>query len=122
MITERRRTIAVDFDGVIADYDGWQGSGVLGKPRGDVLQVLSILRREGWKIVVHTTRSVENIASYLHKEQVPFDEVNVNSDYVNDGRKPVATVYWDDRALRYSGDALHDLSAIRNFLTWSGRP
>jgi len=27
------RTIAVDFDGVIADYDGWKGRGVLGLPR-----------------------------------------------------------------------------------------
>ncbi len=25
-----RRTIAVDFEGVIAQYDGWKGRGVLG--------------------------------------------------------------------------------------------
>jgi hypothetical protein len=29
------------------------------------------------------------------------DEINQNSWYRNEGGKPVATVYWNDRALRY---------------------
>jgi hypothetical protein len=35
-----RRTIAVDFDGVIAEYDGWRGIGVLGAPQSDVVKAL----------------------------------------------------------------------------------
>jgi adenylylsulfate kinase len=117
----RRRTLAVDFDGVIAEYDGWKGEGVHGAPRTDVLQALATLRDEGWKVVIHTTRSDLDVASYLAQHQVPHDEINKNSDYRNRGDKPVATVYWDDRALRYSGNALDDLSLIRSFTTWSGR-
>lgn len=37
---DRQSTIAVDFDGVIADYDGWKGTGVFGVPRNDVVEVL----------------------------------------------------------------------------------
>jgi len=121
-LTPRARpTLAVDFDGVIADYDGWRGRKVLGKPRQDVVKALRILATEGWKIIVHTTRHPLEIIDHLQAHSVPFDEINRNSDYQNDGNKPVATVYWDDRALRYSGSAIDDLDLIRSFRTWSGR-
>jgi len=116
-----RRTIAVDFDGVIAEYDGWKGSGVLGAPRLDVVAALRALRGEGWKIVIFTTRGEAEISAYLSEHQIPHDEINRNSDYKTQGLKPVADVYWDDRALRYSGDAQKDLELIRGFRTWSGR-
>jgi adenylylsulfate kinase len=116
-----RRTIAVDFDGVIADYQGWKGAGVLGAPRGDVLEALRALRAEGWKIVIHTTRAEKEIAAYLAHHKIPYDEINRNSDYQTQGVKPVADVYWDDRAVCYSGDARKDLELIRSFRTWSGR-
>ena len=120
-VPEPQLTIAVDFDGVLAEYDGWKGYTVLGSPRRDVLQALQILRSEGWKIVIHTTRAEEHLLDYLRLHQVPYDEVNRNSVYPNVGNKPVATVYWDDRALCYSGNALADLKAIREFRTWNGR-
>jgi len=116
-----RRTIAIDFDGVIADYDGWKGVGVLGTPRPDVVEALRTLRSEGWKIIIHTTRGEEEIAAYLKQLSVPHDEINRNSDYRTLGAKPVADVYWDDRAVCYSGDARRDLERIRSFRTWSGR-
>jgi hypothetical protein len=117
----RQQTLAVDFDGVLAEYHGWKGEEILGPPRGDVVNVLRVLRREGWKIIVHTTRSELHIRDYLAKHEIPYDEINRNSEYDSRGSKPVATVYWDDRALRYSGDAFRDLDFIRNFRTWNGR-
>jgi adenylylsulfate kinase len=118
---QRQPTIAVDFDGVIAEYDGWKGEQVLGPPRNDVVNALRVLRQEGWKVVIHTTRSELHIVDYLARHEIPYDEINRNSDYPNAGIKPVATVYWDDRALRYSGNAARDLEAIRNFRTWNDR-
>jgi hypothetical protein len=114
-------TIAVDFDGVIADYDDWKGNENLGSPRQDVIEALRILRSEGWKIVVYSTRGTDEIAPYLIDNDVPFDEINQNSSYQTRGVKPVATIYWDDRACRYSGDARKDLQAILEFRTWNGR-
>lgn len=116
-----RRTIAVDFDGVVANYDGWKGTQTLGSPRSDVRQALRALQGEGWKIVIHTTRGEAEIQDYLIRHDIPHDEINRNSDYGTGGAKPVADVYWDDRAVPYSGDASRDLEMIRNFRTWSGR-
>ncbi len=116
-----RRTVAVDFDGVVAEYDGWKGQSVFGAPRRDVLEALRALRAEGWKIVIHTTRGEHEVAAYLTEHQIPYDEINRNSDYRTGGIKPVADVYWDDRAVCYSGDARKDLELIRRFRTWSGR-
>jgi hypothetical protein len=115
------KTIAVDFDGVIADYDGWKGFGVLGPPRSDVAEALRLLQAEGWKIIVHTTRGEAEISAYLLQHAIPHHEINRNSDYRTMGVKPVADVYWDDRAFRYSGDARRDILEIRRFRTWSGR-
>jgi len=115
------RTIAVDFDGVIAEYDGWKGQGVLGLPRKDVVEALHELFVEGWKIVIHTTRGEEEVGPYLAEHGIPHHEINRNSDYPTLGVKPVADVYWDDRAFFYSGDARRDIELIRRFRTWSGR-
>ena len=114
-------TIAVDFDGVIADYDGWKGTEAFGPPRADVVETLRVLRTEGWKIVVYSCRASAEISQYLIENSIPFDEINRNSACPTGGAKPVATVYWDDRACCYSGDARKDLEAIRNFRTWNGR-
>ncbi len=116
-----RRTIAVDFDGVIAEYDGYKGPGVLGAPRTDVIEAMRTLAAEGWKIVVFTTRGEAEIAAYLDSNKIPHDEINRNSDYKTQGKKVVADVYWDDRAFCYSGDARNDIEKIRSFRTWSGR-
>ena len=116
-----RRTIAVDFDGVIAEYDGWKGRGVLGLPRKDVIEALHELHAEGWKIVIHTTRGKKEVSPYLIHHGIPHHEINRNSDYRTLGVKPVADVYWDDRAFFYSGDARRDIQLIRQFRTWSGR-
>ncbi len=118
---QRHKSIAVDFDGVIAEYDGWRGRNTLGVCRKDVCIALGVLKREGWKVIIHTTRAPEDILAYLDENNVPYDEINRNSHYSNGGSKPVATVYWDDRALRYSGDAFKDLNAIRSFRTWNDR-
>lgn len=120
-LNNSRRTIAVDFDGVIAEYDGYKGPGVLGAPRPDVISAMRTLQGEGWKIVINTTRGESEILDYLRQHGIPHDEINRNSDYTTAGPKPVADVYWDDRALRYSGNAAQDLDLIRNFRTWSGR-
>lgn len=119
--TGTQPTIAVDFDGVIANYNGWEGTGTLGAPRIDVIEALKLLREEGWKIVIYSCRTSAEIAPYLLANAVPFDEINKNSSRQSQGPKPAATVYWDDRAYCYSGDARKDLDKIRNFRTWNGR-
>ena len=83
----RPLTIAVDFDGVIADYDGWKGAGILGSPRQDVIAALRQLRSQEWKIIVYTTRGIDELRPYLIEHDIPFDEINCNSAYANRRRK-----------------------------------
>jgi adenylylsulfate kinase len=115
------RTIAVDFDGVIADYAGWRGRNVLGSPRSDVVQALRDLKAEGWMVIVHTTRYKHDILEYLRSNSIPYDDINKSGSNCVVGCKPRANVYWDDRALKYSGNARNDIDLIRNFCTWNGR-
>jgi|SRR5580700_7397200 hypothetical protein len=118
---DAKLTVAVDFDGVIADYDGWADEKTFGPPREDVVKALGALRDEGWKIIVFSCRETRGLISYLTQNSIPYDEVNQNSSHSTGGAKPVANVYWDDRAVCYSGNAGKDLEIIRNFRTWRGR-
>ena|ERR1700678_4666827 len=60
--SDQQPTIAVDFDGVIANYDGWTETSRIGAPREDVVEALTVLRGEGWKIVVYSCRGAEEIS------------------------------------------------------------
>ncbi len=118
-----RKTLAVDFDGVIAHYDGWKGYGVLGKPIAGAAETLQRLRDNGWKIIIHTTRGEDEIAGYLHHHDIPFDEINKNSDLaVSNPGKPPATCYLDDRAVRFAGNWDQAFEDVTNYRHWQSLP
>lgn len=101
-----QKTICVDFDGVIADYSqGWQGAETFGEPLPQVSAVMLALKQAGWKIIIFTTRQeTPALRGYLGFNDIPYDEINKNSDQPensNDG-KPIADVYLDDRAIRFT--------------------
>lgn len=98
-------TICVDFDGVIADYsNGFQGADVFGKPLPGAADKIQQLKAKGCKIIVFTTRkNTPALQKYLVSNNVPFDEINSNSDQPEGSNpgKPIADVYLDDRAIRF---------------------
>ncbi|MEA2063880.1 MAG: hypothetical protein U9P14_09305 [Gemmatimonadota bacterium] len=114
-----RPTLAVDFDGVIAHYNGWKGYGVLGEPIEGVAKTLTKLRERGWKIIIHTTRGTDEISGYLRHHRIPYDEINCNSELAgsNPG-KPLATCYLDDRAVCFTGDWDQAYDNITSFRQW----
>lgn len=121
----KKKTICVDFDGVIADYsEGFKGRGIFGDPIPGASVVLNTLRDEGWKIIVFTTRGeVPLLKDYLISNNIPFDEINKNSDNpsgTNEG-KPIADVYLDDRAVQFTGDWSRTYYDIINFRPWFER-
>lgn len=98
-----RRTLALDLDGVLARPVGWQQP--LGDPLPDCAGFIRRLRANGWDPVLHTCRDTAEASAWLklHGLDVPVSE-----------RKPIASAYLDDRAVRFTGDfnqALHDLRA-----------
>lgn len=105
-------TIAVDFDGTLSSYEqGFIGPDVFGQPIMPVVESLQLLKRMGWKIIIFTCREKsEGMIKWLKEHEVPFDEINENSDNPKGtSPKPFAHVYLDDRALNYGGQDAHTL-------------
>ncbi len=116
-MTSSPKTIAFDFDGVIAEYSGFTSKEQVQKPKPEVVQAIKTLKERGFKIIIHFTRSNERLKKYCEDFSIPFDYINHRPDKQggNPG-KPVAYVYVDDRAICYRGQKARKLvSEIENF-------
>lgn len=116
----RKPTIAIDVDGVLADYSkGWQGEGIIGDPLPGARKFLDRLRAAGWKIIIFTTRGNAEMEEYCFRNGLAYDEINDNSSLRgrNPG-KPIAAVYLDDRAVRFDGDFDRAFDEITGFRVW----
>lgn len=109
----RRRTICLDFDGVVHSYlSGWHGETIISDPPiHRVEQAIRQLRKD-YRVVVFSARcrsdeGVEAIMDWLAKHEIEVDEVCRN--------KPPAHIYVDDRAVRFTGDWDETIAAIYDF-------
>ena len=118
------KTIAIDFDGVIASYKGYQGYGKFGPPVDQIgiIATLKYLKKTGWRIVIYTSRSeTGHIAEYLKSNEIPYDFINYNpsnAEFNCSPCKPVADVYLDDRAINFDGNWASIVNEIENFKPW----
>lgn len=137
-MTEERKTVAVDFDGVIHDWDGeWRGHGVCaGEPIKDPVtgvtsvQWLHELLQE-YNVVVLTTRGATfrgrmGVRMWMRKHaDLAWDDV-WDGDVMMKGmrhirvtdRKPRALMYIDDRGWRYEGNYFPSANRIRGMRPW----
>lgn len=112
MIAEKK-TICVDLDGVLAQYDGWKGVDHIGDPLPGAVEFVKRLSEHA-EVVIHTTRCNaqvnqpdggywsaeawalklgEKVQTWLLAHGFGFLEV-----YGGQG-KPMASAYVDDRAV-----------------------
>lgn len=120
-MSERKKTVAVDLDGTISQYEEWKGLDHFGDPIKGAREFLAKLS-ENYEVLIYTTRTclaindpekarqaveanrlhiLENAADFiarkierwLDKHNLPYDRV-----YVGQG-KPIASAYIDDRAV-----------------------
>lgn len=104
-----KKTIAIDFDGVIHRYsEGWEDGSIYDEPIEGAREAIRRLKRKGFKIVIFTTRlnpkfneinegvrnCYQDIYNWLKKHLIEFDELTNN--------KPPAIAYIDDRAIRFT--------------------
>lgn len=105
------KTVAIDLDGVILDFDWdeWIESGMayFGKPKADSKVALRKLKRMGYKIIIHTCRTRPDmhglkmptlrkyVREILKSNNIPYDEI-----WSKQG-KPLASYYIDDCAIEF---------------------
>ena len=110
---ERRRTVAVDFDGVIHSYErGWLDGSIYGTFVPGAIESLTKLMHN-YAVFVHTTRNAKQVANWIEDKSGHSFECCVDTWFdkpkfwntagliLVTNRKLPAFVYIDDRAVRF---------------------
>lgn len=110
-----RKTIVFDFDGVIHKYSkGWQDGSIYDEPVKGIKELIEDLRTE-YKVVVVSTRCLNETGTtavwkWLEKYGIVVDDCT--------GVKVPASMYIDDRAIKFDGNVDHLRDAVDTFSTW----
>jgi hypothetical protein len=99
--TDHVKTVAIDLDGTLATYEGWQGEEHFGRVRPHARETLQALRDRGCRIIIWTTRGNKTlVAEWLDSHDLIYDYINENPDQPKDSsEKVIADLYIDDRAI-----------------------
>ncbi len=97
-------TIAIDFDGTIAQRAEFPA---IGKPMEDVREVMAALKRDGHYLIIWTCRTGDDLVAavnWLAEHEIPYHRINDNHPadierYGGNSRKINADIYIDDRNL-----------------------
>lgn len=122
-------TVAVDLDGVLAQYDKWEGVDRIGDPIPGAIPFVQALLDEGFTVCVHTTRTNpavnksedtgqphlqgERWAKHLRKlvrqwlSMWGFPAIGERFYVHADPGKPIAVAYVDDRAVSCEPQGIH---------------
>ncbi len=100
-----KKTICVDFDGVLNEYDGYE-EGNLGEPLSGSQDFIKKLRGK-YKVVILTSRPKEQVINWLNNNGFPSMKVT--------NRKVPAVAYIDDRAIQFNGNYKKVISRLKNF-------
>ena len=115
--SKKIHTYAFDFDGVIAQYDGFKGANHAEKPIKEVVKAIRILKKQGHKILIYSTRGNRFLKKYCQDYNIPIDYFNINPEQGGENKnKPVAYAYIDDRAVNYHAQSAEKLvKELNNF-------
>ena len=112
-MSEFRRTLCIDFDGVIHSYErGWQGGEIYGTVTPGFFEWAAHARHH-FKLVIYSSRSkdgtesMERWLAYHHKKWVSTEWTGgetVRLDHFEFAhKKPAAWLTIDDRCIRFEG-------------------
>lgn len=108
MTKKNAKVICIDFDGVLASYDGYKGEDHYGEPMKGAKEFLEKVKSAGLDFVIFTTRNSEKIKEWCKKHSFPEPKEITN-------QKIPAPVYIDDRAIKFDGNFAHLISDLKNF-------
>lgn len=90
-----RKTVAVDFDGVLHQYEGWKGERHYDLPYSWARDFLERLMGRGYEVVIFTTRARAGVRDWLEQHGMADLELRIENE------KPPAVAYVDDRGVRF---------------------
>jgi len=105
-----RKTVCIDLDGVLAEYDGWKGHEHIGDPIPGAVQFVDAIL-DFADVVIHTSRCADDDGRKDWTETRQAESVKLVHDWLCNhdftGRisiwakpgKPMASAYVDDRAV-----------------------
>lgn len=122
----KKKTICIDFDGVLHDYsEGFKGKDVFGDMIPNADKATQLLRKKGWTIIIYTTRpKTAKLEKWLKDKGIAYDYINENPNQPEDskGGKLIADIYLDDRGMQFRGDWSEWLmEEIASFQPWQDR-
>lgn len=98
----RRYAIAVDLDGTLAEYNGWQGIHHIGAPIPEMVEKVQKAHATGKEIHIFTARvsdkedgdvAAQFIAAWCDQHDIPFVSITSN-------KHKFFQEFWDDRAIQ----------------------
>lgn len=125
-MASRGKSIAVDLDKTLAEYDGWKGMENIGKPYDGARKFVRALRKRGFKVIIHTCRinpknnadnvdGVAIVSRWLNTHGIEVDEI-----WSRPG-KPIASAYVDDKAVVCTPHTLGEVGYIMAIEAIDGR-
>lgn len=129
------KAVAVDLDGVLAEYEGWKGLEEIGDPQPGVRGFLQAVREElDLEVVVHTTRGNPDPFHEGEQRATPEELEGLIWRWLQEHRldglvdrvwigtgKPIAVAYVDDRAVLCNPgrarDPEHEFAAAYNHVS-----
>lgn len=100
-----KKTICVDFDGVLNEYNGYEEDD-LGEPLSGSQDFIKVLRKR-YEVVILTSRPKEQVINWLRHNSFPSMKVT--------NRKVPAVAYIDDRAIQFNGSYKKVISQLNKF-------
>ena len=118
-----KKSIAVDFDGVIHGYsEGWKDGTIYDDPIPGVQEALKLLQSD-YEIIIFSTRNhdrtvdgdkqpnqVGEMRAYMEKHNIPFDKIHIENG------KPLVKLLIDDNVYRFEGDWAKSFEEIEKIL------
>lgn len=108
---ESRKTICVDFNGVLDMYTGWKGEKYTYPPRPGAREFLAKLKELGYTVVIWTAADEELVCQWLFDNDMYDVYDRITSE------KIPALIYVDDRAVTFKGDFQQTLDQVVSFRT-----
>ena len=118
--TSDKKTICLDFDGVLHSYQsGWTGEEPTDPPVNGSIEFVKHLLNAGYGIVIYSARAnapqgIMGIKKWLKENQFPDIKISLE--------KPHAELYIDDRGYRFNGnfqEALDFITTENSLRPWN---